>query len=135
MKKSKDYFANKGISAFHFSKNLKRIISQAKREKHHMYKHFCKTVKPFLSKKFLLSERINLTVEEKDSLLTNCEEVAKELKEFLYKCCQEFQYPKLWKSLEQNLDDPTLNHCVKSVQIRSYFWSVFGHFSRSERYC
>ena len=22
-------------------------------------------------------------------------------------------------------------HCVKSVQIRSYFWSVFGHFSRS----
>ena len=22
-------------------------------------------------------------------------------------------------------------HCVKSVQIRSFFWSVFGHFSRS----
>ena len=22
-------------------------------------------------------------------------------------------------------------HCVKSVQIRSYFWTVFGHFSRS----
>ena len=21
-------------------------------------------------------------------------------------------------------------YCVKSVQIRSYFWSVFGHFSR-----
>ena len=25
-----------------------------------------------------------------------------------------------------------LNHFVKSVQIRSFFWSVFGHFSRSE---
>ena len=23
-------------------------------------------------------------------------------------------------------------HCVKSAQIRSYFWSVFGHFSRSD---
>ena len=23
-------------------------------------------------------------------------------------------------------------HCVKSVQIRSYFWSVIEHFSRSE---
>ena len=41
------------------------------------------------------------------------------------------------------LGKPTQNHCVKSVQIRSYFWSVFscirtrnksvfGHFSRSE---
>ena len=24
-----------------------------------------------------------------------------------------------------------VQHCMKSVQIRSYFWSVFGHFSRS----
>ena len=23
-------------------------------------------------------------------------------------------------------------HCVKSVQIRSFFWSVFGHFSHSD---
>ena len=23
-------------------------------------------------------------------------------------------------------------YCVKSVQIRSFFWSVFGHFSRSD---
>ena len=22
-------------------------------------------------------------------------------------------------------------HCVKSVQMRSFFWSIFGHFSRS----
>ena len=25
-----------------------------------------------------------------------------------------------------------MNHCVKSVQIRSFFWSVFGHILRSE---
>ena len=25
-------------------------------------------------------------------------------------------------------------HCVKSVQIQSYFWSVFGDFSRSDGY-
>ena len=25
-----------------------------------------------------------------------------------------------------------VRHCVKSVQIQSFFWSVFGHFSRSE---
>ena len=25
-----------------------------------------------------------------------------------------------------------INHCVKSVHIRSFFWSLFGHFSRSE---
>ena len=24
------------------------------------------------------------------------------------------------------------NHCVKSVQIRSFFWSVFGHFPHGE---
>ena len=23
-------------------------------------------------------------------------------------------------------------HCVKSIQIRSFFWSVFGHFSHSD---
>ena len=42
-------------------------------------KRFSKTVKPFLSKKNHLPERINLTEEENNSLLTNCEEVAKEL--------------------------------------------------------
>ena len=25
-------------------------------------------------------------------------------------------------------------YCVKSVQIRSFFYSVFGHFSRSDSY-
>ena len=35
-------------------------------------KHFWKTVKPFLSKKNHLPERINLTEGENNSLLTNC---------------------------------------------------------------
>ena len=30
-------------------------------------------------------------------------------------------------------DFPNNPHCVKSVQIRSYFWSVFGHFSHSAK--
>ena len=38
-----------------------------------------KTIKPFLSKKIHLPERINLTEKENNSLLTNCEKVAKEL--------------------------------------------------------
>ena len=27
-----------------------------------------------------------------------------------------------------------VEHCIESVQIRSYFWSVFGHFSCSGRF-
>ena len=26
-----------------------------------------------------------------------------------------------------------MKYCMKSVQIRSFFWSVFGHFPHSER--
>ena len=40
-------------------------------------KRFEKTVKPFLSKKVNLPEKINLTEKGNNSLLTNCEEVAK----------------------------------------------------------
>ena len=29
-------------------------------------------------------------------------------------------------------DSSTILHCLKSFQIRSYFWSVFGHFLRIE---
>ena len=39
-----------------------------------------------------LPERINLIEEESNSLLTNCDEVAKELS---YKCFKKSQYPKL----------------------------------------
>ena len=34
-------------------------------------------------------------------------------------------------ALTKFLNTPLPSHCVKSVQIRSFFWSVFGHFSRS----
>ena len=60
-KSKKDYFANL---------NEKNITDN---------KRFWKTVKPFFSKKIHLPERIDLTKEENNSLLTNCEEVAKEL--------------------------------------------------------
>ena len=41
-----------------------------------------KAIKFFLSKTFHLPERINVTKEENNSSLTNCEEVAKELNNF-----------------------------------------------------
>ena len=58
-KSKKDYFGNL---------NEKNIINN---------KCLWKTVKPFLSKKVRLPERVNPTEEEKNSLLRNCEEVAK----------------------------------------------------------
>ena len=33
-----------------------------------------------------------------------------------------------WKKLLTN----KFIHCIKSIQIRSFFWSAFGHFSRSD---
>ena len=33
---------------------------------------------------------------------------------------------------ESVLENEDFKDYVKSVQIQSYFWSVFGHFSRSE---
>ena len=73
MKKIDNYFANKEISAFHFSENLKRII--LRRKTLQMTNDFEKTLHPYKKNQF--SERINLTKEENNSLLTNCEDVAK----------------------------------------------------------
>ena len=88
-------FCKQRISAFHFCENLKWIISKRQTRKTLQITNVSrKTVKPFLSKQIHLPERINLTKEENNSLLTNCEEVAKEL---LCKCCKESQYPKLSK--------------------------------------
>ena len=56
-KSKKDYFANL---------NEKNITDN---------KHFWKTVKPFLLKNFIFLKEHNLTEEENNSLLTNCEEV------------------------------------------------------------
>ena len=71
-KSKKDYFANL---------NKKNITDN---------KRFWKTL--LIQKKYIYPERMNLTEEESNSLLTNCEEVAKELK---CKCCKKYQYPKL----------------------------------------
>ena len=56
-------------------------------------KRFWKTVKPFLWRKIHFSQRINLTEEESNSLLTNCEEVAKELNNFLANAVKNLNIP------------------------------------------
>ena len=38
----------------------------------------------------------------------------------------------LWNDISHRGVYLRYNHCLKSVLIRSYFWSVFGHISRSE---
>ena len=74
-KSKKDYFTNL---------NEKNITDN---------KRFWKTVKPFLSKKNYSPERINLAEEENNSLLTNYEEVAKELNTFFCEYGKKSQYP------------------------------------------
>ena len=62
-----------------------------------------------MSKKAHLPERINLTEEENNSLLTNCEEVAKELNNFFANAVKNFKIPNYENcySLAESIDDPT----------------------------
>ena len=96
-KSKKDYFENL---------NEKNITDN---------KRFWKTVKPFLSKKIHLSERINLTEEENNSLLTNCEEVAEELNNFFANAVKNLNISNYENcdSLAENIDDPTLKAIAK----------------------
>ena len=96
-KSIKDYFANL---------NEKNITDN---------KRFCETVKPFLSKQIHFSERINLTEEEDNSLSKNCEEVAKELSNFLANAVKNLNIPNYENSdfLAENIDDPTIKAIVK----------------------
>ena len=96
-KSKKDYFANL---------NEKNITDK---------KRFWKTVKPFLSKEIHLLERINVTEEENNSLLTNCEEVVKELTNFFANAVKKLNIPKHenWDSLAENIDDTTLKAMAK----------------------
>ena len=73
-------------------------------------KRLWKTVKPFFSKKIHFSERINLTEEENDSLLTNCEKVANELNNFFANAVKSLNIPNYENcdSLAQTIDDATL---------------------------
>ena len=68
-----------------------------------------------MSKKIHLSERINLTEEENNVLLTNCEEVAEELKNFFANAVKNLNILNYehCDSLAESIDDPTLKAIVK----------------------
>ena len=68
-----------------------------------------------MSKKIHLSERINLTEEENNSLLTNCEEVAEELNNFFANAVKNLNISNYENcdSLAENIDDPTLKAIAK----------------------
>ena len=64
-------------------------------------------MKPFLSKRIHLPERINLTEEENNSLLTNCEEVEKELNNFFGSPVKNLNIPNYMNCdfFAENIDD------------------------------
>ena len=66
-------------------------------------------------KKNHLPERINLTEEENNSILTNREQVAKELVNFFANAVKNLNIPdyKNCDSLAENIDDPTLKAIAK----------------------
>ena len=66
-------------------------------------------------KKNHLPERINLTEEENNSMLTNREQVAKELVNFFANAVKNLNIPdyKNCDSLAENIDDPTLKAIAK----------------------
>ena len=72
-------------------------------------------MKPFLSKTFHLPERIHLTKEENNSLLTNCKEVAKELNNFFANAVKNLNIPNFENCdyLAEKIDDPTLKDIAK----------------------
>ena len=74
-----------------------------------------KTVKPLLSRKIHLPERINLTKEENNSLFTNCEEFAEELNNFIAKSVKNLNIPNYENcgSFTKNIDDPPLKAIAK----------------------
>ena len=96
-KSKKDYFENL---------NEKNITDN---------KRFWKTVKPVLSENIHLPERINLTEEENSLLLTNCEEVAKQLNNFFANAVKNLNIPNYENcdSLAENIDDPALKIIAK----------------------
>ena len=63
-----------------------------------------------MKEKIHLPERINLTEEENNSLLTNCKEAAKELNNFFANAVKNLNIPNYENcdSLAESIDDPTL---------------------------
>ena len=68
-----------------------------------------------MSKKIHLPEIINLAKEENNSLLTNCEEVTKELNNFFANAVKNLNSPnyEYCDSLAENIDDPSLKAIFK----------------------
>ena len=68
-----------------------------------------------MSKKNHFPERINFTEEENNSLLTNCEVVAKELNNFFANAVKNLNIANYENcdSLAENIDDPTLKAIAK----------------------
>ena len=68
-----------------------------------------------MSKKKNVPERIDLPEEENSYLLTNCEEVAKELNNFFANAVKNLNIPNYEKydSLAENIDDRTLKAIAK----------------------
>ena len=89
-----------------FSKLNEKQITDSKR--------FWKTVKPFLLNKVQSLKRINLT-EEKDSLVTDCGNVAKELNSFFSSFVKNLNIPNYegCDPLSDNIDLSTLKAIVK----------------------
>ena len=110
MKTIEHYFANKEIRAFHFCENLKGFLCKSKREKHYIQQTFMENRQTLLVEKIHLPERINLTEEENNFLLTNYEEVAKELNNCLANAVKNpnIPYYENCDSLGQNIEDPIL---------------------------
>ena len=98
-KSKKDYFENL---------NEKNITDN---------KRFWNTVKPFLSKKNHLPERINITKEENNSLLTYCKEVAKELNNLFGNALKNLNIPSYENcdSLAESIDHPPLKYIAKWI--------------------
>ena len=73
-----------------------------------------------MSKNPFFFERINLSEEERDSLLTNCEEVAKELNNVFANAVQSLNIPNYENcdSLAQKKDDPTLKVLLNGETIQ-----------------
>ena len=70
---------------------------------------------PSCQKKFIFLNKINLTEGESNSLLTNWEEIAKELNNFFANAVKNLNIPnyEYCDFLAENIDDPTLKAIAK----------------------
>ena len=109
---------NKWVSLL---RKAKKVYFTSLSEKHITEnKCFWKTVKPFLSKKVLSSERIKLA-EEDDTLIINEEEFGMKLNDFFSNAVINLKIPKLgnFDPLSENIDRPTFKDLLSIENILS----------------